>query len=315
MGARVDITIEDRDDRRGAAIVSSVERKMQQWSKDWYAWGDGKGELEKLNTALATERAFEASPELLDLIKKSKQLSIDSDAYFDPVVAPMIKAWGIQNPDFPPAQLPNEQQLAQWKKSHPSMQNIQINKTQISASRHDIQIDLGAIAKGYALDLIKTEFQKNGINNAVVNLGGQIMLMGNIEKSQREVPIRDPRLTKYLAAIALEDGECISTSGDYERTFVKDGNRVHHILDPHTGSPVTETQMVTVLTKNCTTADAASTAIMAAGAQWQIIAKQLHISQLLRVDSTGEIEITAAMYARLDTQYAALKTHRLVIIN
>lgn len=315
MGTRVDITLQDCNDRQAATAIASAEHEMHRWSKDWYAWGDGTGELERLNDALVNSQSFSASPELLDLITKSKQLSIDSDGYFDPAVAPLIKRWGVQNPDHPPSQLPTAQQLDQWTKSHPSMQDIQINGTQIVASRPDIQIDLGAIAKGYALDKMMMGFKKTGISNAVVNLGGQVILIGNIERSKRKVSIRDPRLTQLIASIELRDGESISTSGDYERSFVKDGRRVHHILDPHTGTPVNETQMVTVIGNDGTTADAASTAIMAAGTQWQAIARRLHISQVLRVDTTGEIELTTAMYTRLKSQYPALHTHKLVIVN
>jgi thiamine biosynthesis lipoprotein len=315
MGTRVSISIYDVDNRRAAVAITAIEQEMRHWSKDWYAWGAGTGELEKLNQALEAGRPFTASAELLELIARSQQLSSQSGDYFDPVVAPMIDAWGIQHPEHPPAQLPDMQQLDHWIKSRPSMRDVLINGTEISAIRSDIQIDLGAIAKGFAMDLILIDLKRSGIESAVINLGGQLALLGNLDRNSRRISIRDPRAAQFLGEMELNAGECVSTSGDYERSYMRNGFRVHHLLDPHTGMPVNDTQMVTVIATNCTLADAASTAIMAAGAQWQLVAKQLHISQVLRVDATGEIEVTAAMYTQMNSQYPALKAHKLVIVN
>jgi len=93
------------------------------------------------------------------------------------------------------------------------------------------------------------------------------------------------------------------------------GHHVHHLLDPHTGEPVATTQMVTVIANSGTRADAASTAIMAAGDNWQRVAKELAISHVLRVTATGEIQVTAAMYTRLNWHQSTSQNHHVVQIN
>lgn len=315
MGTRIDISVMSNDPAQAAQAITTIEHSMLQWSKDWYPWGTASGELKQLNASLASGQSMRVSAELSNLLQQSKRLSITSNGYFDPAVAPMVKAWGFDDMDHTSSELPNEQQLAAWVDNHATMQDVIIENNIIHSQRRDVQLDLGAIAKGYAEDLSMQQLQRLNIVDAAINIGGQVRILGKVDKQSREVQIRDPRLNTSIASLTLNDSESISTSGDYERFVIVNGQRIHHLLDPHTGKPVTHTQMVTVVANTATLADAASTAIMAADTNWRQIAKQLDISQVLRVDATGEIQTTAAMYARLRWNPPALQTHHLVQVN
>ncbi len=316
MGTRVDLSVMSDDSAQAAQATMSVEQSLLQWSKDWYPWGATPGELKNLNATFAQGRKLKVSMQLRDLLQLSKQLSIKSEGYFDPAVAPMMRAWGLNDMSHTQTTSPDEEALHAWKHNHPTIKDVITEANQISSTRSDIQLDLGAIAKGYAIDLCMQLLKQRNINSAAINLGGQVRIMGEMDKVIREVHIRDPRMNASMATLILNSGESISTSGDYERYRMQAQQRIHHILDPHTGAPVADTQAVTVIADNATLADVASTAIMAAGAEhWQYIAQQLGISQVLRVDATGEIQITTAMHKRLHWEASALQSYSLVQIH
>ena len=315
MGTRVDISVVSDDPQRAARAISETEQAMLKWSKDWYPWGTTPGELKQLNLALASAQSFRVSNELRDLLLQARQLSITSEGYFDPAIAPMIQAWGFDDMNRTQTGLPEMARLDRWAHDHPTMQDVIIDNDTVSSKRQDMQLDLGAIAKGYAVDLSLRKLASQDISAAVMNIGGQIGVLGNADKQTRVVQIRDPRSDMYIASLTLKSAENISTSGDYERYAFVNGKRYHHLLDPHTGKPVDETQMITVIASSGTLADAASTAIMAAGRNWRHVAEQMSISQVLRVDATGEIQTTAAMYARLHWNKVAVQNRQLLQVN
>jgi thiamine biosynthesis lipoprotein len=163
-------------------------------------------------------------------------------------------------------------------------------------------IDLGGIAKGRALDRILAELDTAGIEHALVNTGGQVRVLGSRDGRPWRVGIRAPRAEAILGIVELQSGESVSTSGDYERYYDHAGKRMHHILDPRTGYPVTHTQAVTVVASDGTLADAASTALFVAGPEkWRDMAQALGVARALRVDASGEIQMTAAMRDRFQS--------------
>jgi len=321
MGTQMDVTLMTDSDERAARATEEIEHAMTRWSKDWYPWdnnddesgtdnidntknnNDGPGELKQLNAALSSGGSFTVSSELSDLIQKAQKLSEASSGYFDPAVAPMVQRWGLNTPNHPPTKLPTEQAIEEWFHDHATIRDVIIRGNELSSTRSDLQLDMGAIAKGFALDQLGQHLQQRGIVAATLNIGGQVLVLGNMDIRSRTVNIRDPSSSSPLATVILNNGESISTSGDYERYFVIEGHRIHHLLDPHTGRSVNATRWVSVIATTGTLADAASTAIMAAGDDWRRIAKQMGVSQVLRVCASGEIQVTGAMYARLNQRH------------
>jgi thiamine biosynthesis lipoprotein len=302
MGTRVGLSILADSPEQAAHCSAQVERSLLREGIDWYPWThDASGELRQLNAALANGQTFEVSSSLLTLLQRSTDAYAASEGFFDPAVAPLIKYWGFADVDAPAISTRDPTVLEQWRKSRPTLADVHVEGTQVSSKRRDLQLDFGAIAKGYAEQLSMQQLAGLGCREAAINMGGQIAVMGQAMAQQLQgVAIRDPRAQQGLATLRLKAGESISTSGDYERFVERDGKRLHHLLDPHTGLPVAHTQAVTVIGDDATLADAASTALMAAGPEsWQRIARQLGVREVLRIDATGAIEVTAALYARL----------------
>lgn len=319
MGTQVQLSVLAESPAIAAQLSTQVERTLLRQSIDWYPWTtDASGELKQLNDSLATGRNKTVSPSLLALLQRSVGLHQLSEGYFDPAVAPLIQAWGFADLNAARSQvLPDAMILEQWRKTRPTLADLRINDLEVSSSRRELQLDLGAIAKGYALQLALQQLQQQGCNNAALNMGGQLGVMGAEMATQLSaVVIREPRSATGLASVQLKAGESISTSGDYERSAELNGQRIHHLLDPHTGLPVTHTQAVTVISTDPTLADAASTALMAAGREnWQRIAQQLGVREVLRIDATGAIEVSAALYARLQWHPSALQLHAIQSID
>lgn len=318
MGTQVQLSLLASSPQQAAQLSADIERTLRQQGIDWYPWTeDPKGELKLLNAALARGDSQVVSPPLAQLLEQALQLHRRSEGYFDPAVAPLTQAWGFASLNTSPllntqaGAAPSQDLLERWRTNRPTLADLRINGARISSSRRDLQLDLGAIAKGFALQRALQQLRRAGCDNAMLNMGGQIGVMGSVLAGQlATVAIADPRRVTPLANLHLAAGESISTSGDYERFTEQDGRRIHHLLDPHTGMPVTHTEAVTVISNDPTLADAASTALMAAGPDnWQRIARQLGIREVLRVDATGAIEVTAALYARLQWSPTAAQLH------
>ncbi|MGE0115943.1 MAG: FAD:protein FMN transferase [Steroidobacteraceae bacterium] len=320
MGTRVQLSLLATGPDTAAMLSALVEHSMRREAIDWYPWTqDASGELKQLNTALASGKSREISPALNLLLQRAAAAYRLSEGYFDPAVAPLTQAWGFADLNDARRQpaAPDPSLLEHWRHSRPTMAALRIDGRQVSSPRRDLQLDLGAIAKGHALQLALQQLQQQGCHDAAINMGGQIGVMGaNMVRQWPAVAIRDPRAARALATLQLDAGESIATSGDYERYIERQGRRIHHLLDPHTGLPVAHTQAVTVISRDATTADAASTALMAAGPeQWQRIARQMGVREVLRVDASGAIEVTAALYARLQWNPTAAQLRHITQIN
>ena len=165
-------------------------------------------------------------------------------------------------------------------------------------------LDFGGYLKGVALDRAAALLRAQGVSNALINIGGNVMALGSKNGERWRVGIQHPRQPGPLASVVLEDGEAIGTSGDYQRYFELDGKRYCHLLDPRSGAPVMHTQSLTVLItprpSAGTLSDAASKPLFIAGADWPHLAKALAVEQVLRVDAEGRVQVSAALHRRLE---------------
>jgi thiamine biosynthesis lipoprotein len=126
-------------------------------------------------------------------------------------------------------------------------------------------VDLGAIAKGYAIDRALAVLRSFGITSAAINAGGDIGLLGSKQDRPWRIGVQHPRQPgEVLVTIEARD-RAVVTSGDYERFFERDGRRYHHLFDPHSGYPADRCQSVTVLAPNAMLADALATALFVLG--------------------------------------------------
>lgn len=182
----------------------------------------------------------EVHPEILKMIETSIEYSKLSNGAFDITIGPIINLWGIGTDN---EKLPSEEEI-KAKLPLVGYDKISINKdnNSVMLKEQGMAIDLGGIAKGFAADEVLKIYKKYNIENGLINLGSSsIYALGkNKENNNWSVGIKHPRSedpNEYMGVIKLSE-ESLSTSGDYERYFIKANKRYHHIINPKTGYPV-----------------------------------------------------------------------------
>ncbi|MEO5332034.1 MAG: FAD:protein FMN transferase [Magnetococcus sp. YQC-5] len=211
--------------------------------------------------------------ELALLLVKGVELGRLSGGAFDIGLAPLSDLWGFSR-EPPPVAPPVRESIASWLTEHASLNGlgIAIQSTpefRVKLSNASVGLDLGGSAKGYAVDRAMEVLRREGVVNALINAGGDMLIMGSKGETPWHVGLRDPRDPSGVVAILDRVGPlALSTSGDYERFFWADGVRYHHILDPKTGYPARSGLIsVSIQAMDSMTADALSTAVFVLGEQ------------------------------------------------
>lgn len=181
------------------------------------------------------------------------------------------------------------------------MQDIDIDGLSLRGNNPALQLDFGAFGKGYGIDLAVEHLKKMGIENAIVNAGGDMRAIGLRETGDPwKIAIRHPDGQGIIGSLEISGDESVFTSGNYERNFTWEGKRYHHIIDPRTGYPSAGSASVTVVHNDSTRADAAATALFVAGPKdWHRIARKMGIRFVLLIAENGEMHMNPAMQSRL----------------
>ena len=203
------------------------------------------------------------SPETFFILKKSVEFWQLSNGGFDITVGPLLDLWGFTDKNY---RKPNEAEIQNTLKLVGSEKiSFDNEKSVVNFTIPGMKVDLGAIAKGYALDCVVKKLKESNIKSCLVNLGGQIYCLGARFGQPWKIAIASPRGKDFVDFIELID-KGVSTSGDYEQYFIIDNWRYSHILNPKTGYPANSGIISdTVITENNLTADALSTAIFVLG--------------------------------------------------
>jgi len=206
---------------------------------------------------------LKVSPETFYIIQRSKEFYHLSDGAFDITIAPLMDLWGFTNGDY---NTPSEAKIKNALKLVGS-DKIILHQSSfvIQFIAPGIKIDLGAIAKGYAIDCAVKKVRTYGIKDFLINAGGQVYCSGERFGKPWVVAIKNPRADELASYLELKD-KAISTSGDYEQYFFKNKRRYAHIINPKTGYPAENSiASVTVIAEDGLTADALSTSIFILG--------------------------------------------------
>lgn len=200
------------------------------------------------------------------VVEKAIDYAYRSSGTFDPTIGGLVDLWGIGTPE---ERLPSEEEIAHAV-SLINYKEVQLDKKNMSIRlpRSGQHLDLGGIAKGYAADEVVAILKKEGIKSALIDLGGNIFVLGRkSDGSLWNVGVQNPLEPRgsYLGILHVSDLSVV-TSGNYERFFEKDGKRYHHIFDPRKGYPAeTDLLSVTVISKKSIDGDALSTALFVLG--------------------------------------------------
>lgn len=303
FGTRVEVIVVSDSAEQGRQAIAAVLREFDRLHQAYHAWQPS--ELSELNSAIFAGRPQQVKPELAAFIAEAQTLSQQGEHLFDPGIGQLIALWGFQADEFK-AELPAEAELQHWLASKPSIADLSIAADHtVTSSNRQVALDFGGYLKGVALDRAAGILRQQGINNALINIGGNVMALGSKQGRKWRVGIQHPRQPGALATIELANGEAIGTSGDYQRYFEVDGKRYPHLLDPRSGYPANHTLAVTVLIPASpgagTLSDAASKPIFIAGPNgWREMARKMGVSQVLRVDADNKIYVTEALRPRLE---------------
>ncbi|GFO12884.1 FAD:protein fmn transferase [Plakobranchus ocellatus] len=190
-------------------------------------------------------------------------LSKFTEGKFDPTVYPLVALWGFYNQE---GNVPNAEEIAEAKQAVGYQKVIMDNAT--IYLQENMKIDLSAIAKGKAVDLVKEILDQEGVENYLIEIGGEIRVQGRNKNNQKwQIYIISPDRGSSLGSLIVAlDNVAIATSGDYLNYFEEKGKKYSHIIDPTTGAPVTHNlASVSVVSEKCEEADALATALLVMG--------------------------------------------------
>jgi len=298
FGTEINISIYGVDDDTANNTLSTLEHSFSNVNKTWHAWRPST--LSQINYAIANNKSISVTPHVSELIILAQTLSEQSSHLFNPSAGKLFELWGFHQDDWFSSRVPPSQvDIDNWLNHKPSMADIVIKDGVLHSKNSHAKLGFGGFVKGFAVDDAIASLQKLGINNALVNIGGDLRAIGMPGKRPWVIGIRHPRQDGMIASISLQHGESVFTSGDYERFFEFKGSRYPHILDPRTGWPADQAISVTVLHDNASIADAAATALFIAGDNWPNVAKKMGILHVMLIKPNGDMELSPKMYQRI----------------
>lgn len=297
LGALVDISLWGVEPGLAAQAGDQLSADFNRIHRTWHAWQDSA--LTRINAQLSSASVASVEPELIPLLRRARELSRASGGLFNPAIGRLVAAWGFHS-DEPHGPPPQASILAQLVAQQARMDDVQIEGNTLRSSNPAVQLDFGAIGQGYAVDVAIERLRKLGVQNAIVNASGDIRVIGRRGTRPWRIGIRDPRRAGVIASLEMQGDESIVTSGTYERYYDYQGKRYHHIIDARSGYPARAALSVTVLHRDATTADAASTALLVAGPQaWHKVARAMGIKQVMLIDNAGTVHIDPLLAKRL----------------
>ncbi len=241
---------------RAFASFRRVDSLMSNWTTT--------SEVARVNRVAASGPTV-LEPEVAEVVRKSLEVWRLSDGAFDITVEPLVRAWGFLGG---PRRVPSEAEArAAFRLVGAQRLHYDETRRTLRFDLEGMKIDLGGIAKGYAVDCAAETLRAHGVSDALVNVSGNIAAIGHPEGSDHwRIGIRDPRdRMPYFARLALHDREGISTSAKYEQFVAQDGKTYGHIMDPRTGRPAEGLISVTVVAPDGYIADAWDTPLFVLG--------------------------------------------------
>lgn len=240
----------------------------------------------------AAVNAVEISDEMAQIIEKSLYFSEISNGAFDITYASVGYAYDYRN-----SQQPSDESIAA-KLPAIDYRHIEIADNRIRFRQSGVRIDLGGIAKGYAVDRAIDIVERCGISQAMISAGGDSRITGDRGGRPWMLGIKHPRKPEGIALRLPLSESAISTSGDYERFFIEDGKRVHHIINPETGRSANKSWSATVIGPSAIATDALSTTIFILGAvKGLALIESLDGFDAIIIDSDGKVHYSSGFEA------------------
>ena len=286
MGTRIAVELWHDEPAVAAQCSEQVFGEMRRIEALMSSYRDSS-ELSFINNNAAIS-AVEISDEMRQVIEKSLYFSVISAGAFDITYASVGYAY-----DYRKRQQPSDTLVAS-KLPAIDYRHIELEHNRIRFGNSGVRIDLGGIAKGYAVDRAIGIVQQCGISQAMISAGGDSRIIGDRRGRPWMIGIQHPRDPAGIALRVPLSETAVSTSGDYERFFIQDGERVHHIINPATGRSAKNSWSATVTGPNAMTTDALSTTIFILGAvKGLALIESLEGIDAIIIDSTGKLHYSS----------------------
>jgi len=256
------------------SAMERVDRLMSNFKED--------SDISRINKG-AGSKAVAVDSDVVEVIKKSIYYSEISNGAFDITVGGVEELYDFEDE----GRIPEEEKFKN-SVSLIGYRNIAIKGNTVRLMKKGMKLDLGGIAKGYAIDKGIDAIRKNGVADALVNAGGDIRTIGESENGQWKIGVLHPRENGRIIDTLLMKDISVATSGDYRKYFISGGKRYHHILNPSTGLPTEGVQSVTIIAPFAVDADALATAVFVMGKKngMKLVEKLKDIEGII-IDSDG----------------------------
>ena len=290
MGTLIKVELWHEDVNQGRMLIAMVMTEMHRIDGLMSTY-KADSELASINK-LAGKKPLKISTESFNLINRSLQISRLTNGAFDITYASIGDSY-----NYLAKKRPTHKQIGA-KLGAVGFRHIRLDKRgrTINLMNPDARIDLGGIAKGHAVDQSVDLLSGKGITSAIVSAGGDSRIIGDRRGRPWMVGIRHPRTPDANAAVLPLVNKAISTSGDYERYFIENGQRYHHIIDPGSGRPVSSTRSVTIVGPDATTTDALSTSVFVMGAKAGLaLIETLAEFEAIVIDNNGRLHFTSGL--------------------
>ncbi len=265
------------------SVLDEIDVSMSEYRSD--------SEISRFNASRSTDW-FAVSSDLLRVVQSAQQVASESNGAFDITVGPLVDAWGFgpeHTQDMPTA----EQLQAIAARIGYRKLEVRSDPAAIRKQVAELEIDVNGIAPGYAVDLLSKRFEQLGLENYVIDIGGEVLARGhNAQGDPWRIAIERPtdERSAPFGFVALRDAS-VTTSGEYRHYYYKNGKRYSHTIDPRTRSPVEHDLAAVVVAGPTTTQiDAWATALNVLGAEAGLhLARERHIAAMFIRDRGGTL--------------------------
>jgi thiamine biosynthesis lipoprotein len=299
MGSVLRLTAWTANEGDTVSAFEVVFREMDRLDGLMSTWNEDS-DIERLNAA-AGEHPVQVSTEVRDVLETASQISNWTGGKFDVTFGVLAGLWKFdyQNKDdtIPdPTEVLRRLPLINYR-------DLEVDERRGTAflKRKGMRANLGGIGKGYAVDRAANILRQRGIRDFMVQFGGDMYVAGHRDGRPWRLGIRDPRgpADRIFASLDLSDGT-FSTSGDYERFFIKNGRRYHHIIDPSTGEPTEECRSVTIVTDRAVIADGVAKGVFILGPEaGMALVERLPGVEAVIVSASNRVLVSKGLQARL----------------
>lgn len=294
---KVVVPAQDAVDR--ARVAGRIEARLERVNAKMSSWVPSS-DVCRFNRHRDSQQPIEVSPETARVLAQALRVAEWSGGAFDPTVDPLVERWGFGTED---RRAPPDEEEISGLMERVGYEKVKLVGMNVWKSHPELQLNLSAIAKGYGVDAVAEELIDLGFSDFMVEIGGEVRTSGfNVQRHPWRIGIESPNVAldqRSLYCIAEISGYAIATSGDYRNFFEERGARFGHIIDPHTGYPISsDIASVSVIAQDCLLADALATAITVMGAAPGLaLARELDGVECLILRRTDAGDLTAEMTA------------------